>query len=183
VQLGAGHIATIPFKREGDKIILIGDNKGHLGASLYLKEVLCLEEGAPPPVDLKAEKRNGEFVSALIQGGQVDTCHDISDGGLAISLSEMAMSSKMGADIMFKVKGVQNHGALFGEDQSRFIITVPMNLAAEVISKAVVANISALIIGDTGGDRLKINNIIDISVSELNEVNQSWFPNFMRSTS
>src|SRR6185312_1951523 len=78
----AAKMATIGFKREGDVIMLIGEISGHLGQSIYLREIEACEDGAAPPVDLAAEKKNGDFVRGLIAAGRVDTAHDISDGGL-----------------------------------------------------------------------------------------------------
>ena len=175
--------ASVPFKREGDTIIVIGDTKGHLGATLFLKEVMGREEGGPPPVDLSIERKNGEFVRSLILDGLVDTCHDISGGGFAVSLCEMAMSGKIGVDVKFEKDGTLNHALLFGEDQSRYIISVPSNVAAEIISKGVAANVSAEIIGKTGGGNLIINDKINMKVSLLDEANQNWLPDFMASAS
>ncbi len=70
-------MATVAFKREGDTILLIGETKGHLGQSIYLREIEGREEGAAPPVDLAAERRNGDFVRMLIEAGRVDTVHDL----------------------------------------------------------------------------------------------------------
>ena len=81
------HMATAALKRPGDALILIGATKGHLGQSLYLREIEGREEGAAPPVDLAAEKRNGDFVRGLIETGRVDTVHDCSDGGLLAALA------------------------------------------------------------------------------------------------
>ena len=78
--------ASIAFKREGDALILIGETKGHLGQSLYLREIEGREEGPAPPVDLGCEKRNGDFVRGLIESGRVDTVHDVSDGGFSSRL-------------------------------------------------------------------------------------------------
>ena len=88
---------TIAFKAEGESILLVGDTRGWLGQSLYLREICGREEGAPPPVDLAAERRHGEFVRALIRDGLVTAVHDISDGGLLVALAEMAMVSHIGA--------------------------------------------------------------------------------------
>ncbi len=81
--------ATLAFKRAGDVILLIGETEGWLGQSLYLRDICGREEGAPPPVDLEVEKKNGDFVRHLISSGLVDTVHDCSDGGLAIAVAEM----------------------------------------------------------------------------------------------
>src|SRR5690606_5454207 len=80
-------------KADGEVLILIGETRGHLGQSLYLRELLGREEGAPPPVDLAAERRNGDFVRDEILAGKVKACHDISDGGLAVAVAEMCLAA------------------------------------------------------------------------------------------
>ena len=91
--------ATIAFKREGDLLLLIGVTQGWLGQSLYLRDICGREDGAPPPVDLEAERTNGDFVRHLIRSGLVDTVHDCSDGGLAVAVAEMAMAGGIGASL------------------------------------------------------------------------------------
>ena len=91
--------ATLAFKAEQEAILLIGETAGWLGQSLYLREICQREEGAPPPVDLDAERRNGDFVRALIAEGTATAVHDLSDGGLLVALAEMAMASGIGAEL------------------------------------------------------------------------------------
>ena len=91
--------ASVAFKNDGDAIVLIGETTGWLGQSMYLREICGREEGAPPPVDLAVEKRHGEFVRKLIADGRVTAVHDLSDGGLAVALAEMAMASGLGATL------------------------------------------------------------------------------------
>ena len=88
---------TLAFKAEGEAILLIGETHGWLGQSLYLRDICGREEGAPPPVDLAAERRHGDFVRGLIRDGMVTAVHDVSDGGLLVALAEMAMASGIGA--------------------------------------------------------------------------------------
>ena len=88
---------TIAFKAGGEAILLIGDTRGWLGQSLYLRDVCGREEGAPPPVDLAAEKRNGDFIRSLIRDGLATAVHDVSDGGALVALAEMAIASGIGA--------------------------------------------------------------------------------------
>ena len=88
---------TLAFKAEGEAILLIGETQGWLGQSLYLRDICGREEGAPPPVDLAAEQRHGDFVRALIRDGLVTAAHDVSDGGLLVALAEMAMAARIGA--------------------------------------------------------------------------------------
>src|SRR6202035_3789159 len=91
--------ATLAFKAAGEAILLVGEATGWLGQSLYLRDICGREEGAPPPVDLAAERRNGEFMRTLIAARQVTAVHDISDGGLLVALAEMAMASGLGATL------------------------------------------------------------------------------------
>src|SRR6201981_3466264 len=91
---------TLRFKAEGEAILLIGDTQGWLGQSVYLREICSREEGAPPPVDLAAEKRNGDVVRGMIHAGTATAAHDLSDGGLLVALAEMAISSGIGAQLL-----------------------------------------------------------------------------------
>ena len=75
-----------------------------MGSSIYLKEIEKKEEGAPPKVDLDAEKQNGDFVRKLIEAGMITACHDISDGGVAVTVAEMTLSKKIGATITLPKK-------------------------------------------------------------------------------
>ena len=112
--------ASLPFKAAGEDILLVGGAPGWLGRSAWLVTVLAREEGAPPPVDLAAERRNGEFVLSLIRAGRVSAVHDLSDGGLAVALAEMAMASGIGGNV--EAEGLE-HAFFFGEDQGRYVLT------------------------------------------------------------
>jgi phosphoribosylformylglycinamidine synthase len=168
------HMATIAFKRTGDSIILIGKSQGHLGQSLYLREIEGREEGAPPPVDLDIEKRNGEFVRGLIRSGLTDTVHDISDGGLLVAIAEMAMASGIGARLTLP-DGVAE---LFGEDQARYVIATDAATAETTVARAKAADVPARIIGSTGGAELVLNGQ-SIAVAALRSAHESWFPKYM----
>jgi phosphoribosylformylglycinamidine synthase len=168
------HMATIAFKRTGDSIILIGKSQGHLGQSLYLREIEGREEGAPPPVDLDIEKRNGEFVRGLIRSGLTDTVHDISDGGLLVAIAEMAMASGIGARLTLP-DGVAE---LFGEDQARYVIATDAATAETTVAHAKAADVPARIIGSTGGAELVLNGQ-SIAVAALRSAHESWFPKYM----
>src|SRR6201999_4563416 len=98
----------------------------------WLMTVAGREEGAPPPVDLAAERRNGEFVAALIREGHGSARHHLSDGGLAVALTEMAMAGRVGANVDAESP---EHAFFFGEDQGRYVVTAPMG-AREAIAEA-----------------------------------------------
>ncbi len=178
-------IASPAFKAEGEDIILIGATFGHFGASLYLREIAGREDGAPPAVDLDAERRNGDFVRGLIANGQTATVHDLSDGGLAVALAEMALAGDIGAEISppENVVGmiVPVHGWLFGEDQGRYIVTVKD--ANAVMTAAQSAKVPAWKLGKTVGAGAKaaltIEGVGTISLSELRDVHEGWLPGYM----
>ena len=123
-------MARIGFAAEGETVVLIGETLGHLGSSLYLRDVQGSEAGAPPPVDLAAERRNGDFVRAAIRDGRVAACHDLSDGGLLLGLAEMALASGIGCTLEPGPDGLPAHGWLFGEDQARYLVAIAGNPGA-----------------------------------------------------
>ncbi|UYW26353.1 phosphoribosylformylglycinamidine synthase subunit PurL [Methylorubrum extorquens] len=173
--------ATVALKREGDVLVLIGRTEGWLGQSLYLSEIAGREEGAPPPVDLAVERRNGDFVRSLIVSGIADTVHDLSDGGLAVGLAEMAMAGGLGAALPAAPEGVPVHAYLFGEDQGRYLIAVPAEAAADLLYSASAQGIDASTVGIVAGDSLVLPGEETISVAELKAAHEGWFPAYMAS--
>ena len=168
--------ADAAFKAAGETILLIGETPGHLGATLYLREIHGREDGAPPPVDLEAERRNGDFVRSLIADGAVSACHDVSDGGLYVALAEMAMAGRMGADLDTPSLHALA-GWLFGEDQARYVATTADPDA--VLSRAEEAGVVAAAIGRTGGDALTLQGQNAISVADMLMANEGWMPQYM----
>ncbi|MDR3438861.1 phosphoribosylformylglycinamidine synthase subunit PurL [Telmatospirillum sp.] len=173
--------ASIPFKAADECVIVLGETKGWLGCSLYLRELCGREDGAPPPVALHREKREGEFVRRMIADGAVTAVHDISDGGLLVAVAEMAMASGIGAAITVP-QTLPAHAWCFGEDQGRYLLTAPAAQATVIIEAAQRAAISARIIGHTGGDDLTLGSLGAISVAELRRLNESWLPAYMAAT-
>ncbi|MFN3889947.1 MAG: phosphoribosylformylglycinamidine synthase subunit PurL [Beijerinckiaceae bacterium] len=169
----------VAFRGEGRAIILVGETRGWLGQSIYLREVSGREEGAPPPVDLAAERRNGDAVRKLILSGDVESCHDLSDGGLLVALAEMAMAGRVGATLDAAPAGAPPHGFWFGEDQARYLLACAESAAGGVLKSLEAAGVPACRIGVTGGDALNIAGEAAISVSELSAAHEGWFPGFM----
>jgi phosphoribosylformylglycinamidine synthase len=167
------------FTEAGHSILLIGDTKGHLGSSLYLRELCQSEEGAPPPVDLDAELRYGTMVRSLIADGRlVSACHDISDGGLLVALAEMCIGREMGAQIRFQ-SDLPHHAYAFGEDQARYLIAVPPNAKNEVLVRLNQASIPFTDLGVTAPDLLIVEDVMRVPVAYLRDVNETWLPEFM----
>jgi phosphoribosylformylglycinamidine synthase II len=171
-------MATVAFKRSGDVVILIGETKGHLGQSIYLREIEGREEGAAPKVDLAAERKNGDFVRKLIETGRVDTVHDVSDGGLLVAIAEMAMPRGIGASV--GLAGLPQAIAFwFGEDQARYVIAAPFAQAERIVAEARAAFITVAELGKTGGDAITLDDKDSVKVAALKTGFESWFPNYM----
>jgi len=171
--------ATLAFKAAGEAILLIGRSQGWLGQSLYLRDIIGREEGAPPPIDLAAEKRNGDFVRGLIADRIATAVHDVSDGGLAVALAEMAMASGIGARLTAAPVGLPAHGFWFGEDQARYVVTVRERDADDVARRAQAAGVPLRLLGHSGGAALSISGERPILVVELSERFENWLPAYM----
>jgi len=165
------------FVAEGETIVLIGETQGHLGCSQYLFDVLGREDGPAPTVDLALERKHGDFVRGQILAGGVTACHDLSDGGLAVGVAEMAMKSGLGAEIDDLRGDLPVHGWLFGEDQARYVVTTAH--ADALLAAAQDAGVVATKIGEVKGSALTIAGVGTISVAELKTAHEGWMPEYM----
>jgi len=177
---------TMPFKNEGDTIYLVAPEewatpdpeRSHIGKSLWLSEIHGRDEGRAPPVDLTLEKNAGETIRELIEAGLVSAVHDVSDGGLAVALAEMAIASGLGAE----VSANPDYTAAqwwFGEDQGRYVITVPDTDAFNAqLAKGTrdedMARVGFRRIGTVGGDSL-----LGVAVADLRAAHESFFKDWM----
>lgn len=171
--------ASLAFKAPEEIILLIGETQGWLGQSLYLRDVCGREEGAPPPVDLAAERRNGDLVRALIAEGIATATHDVSDGGLMVALAEMAMASGIGARLYAAPIMIQEHAFWFGEDQARYVVTVRPADAESTIARAKAAGVPVRRIGSTAGNALTLPGEAPILVKHLSDRFEGWLPAYM----
>ncbi|HWA31572.1 MAG TPA: phosphoribosylformylglycinamidine synthase subunit PurL [Rhizomicrobium sp.] len=173
-------MATVALKREGDALLLVGDTRGHLGQSIYLREIENKEDGAPPPVDLAAEKKNGSFVRKLIADGRVDTVHDCSDGGLLAALAEMAMAGNIGVDVGVAGTTVDAIPFFFGEDQARYVLAIPAKEADKIEGELREAGIIHALIGKTIADKVvRVEREGEVSIAALRKAHEEWFPKYM----
>lgn len=171
-------MARIDAMQSGDTIILVGGCGSHLGQSIYLRDILNRTDGDAPHVDLSTEKKNGKFVRHLIETGMITTCHDLSDGGLALALAEMVIKSKKG--IKAQLTGqTPPHAELFGEDQARYLIAVNAHELPKVIEAGKQSSVDLQIVGKVEGDHLEVENQFKLSVDSLHDAYENWFPNFM----
>jgi len=135
--------------RPGDALILLGETRGHLGQSALLADLFDREEGAPPPVNLEAEAAAGALMLRLARAGLVSAAHDLSDGGLALAVAEMALAAACGA-------AVEGEGLawFFGEDQARYLVACAPDGVSAVLAAA--GAVPARRIGAMGGDAVAL---------------------------
>ncbi|WP_373472483.1 phosphoribosylformylglycinamidine synthase subunit PurL [Sphingorhabdus lacus] len=153
-------MTTIGFKTVGDVIWLLGQVGTHLGQSLWLREIAGREDGDAPVVDLDLERQQGEQVRQLIARGTVSAVHDVSDGGLLVALTEMALAGKKGCTLSAALDTVQ----AFGEDQGRYVLTTPPGVTVP----------NAVAIGTVGGTK-----VADVELADLHAAHDSFFKEWM----
>ncbi|MEM7663734.1 MAG: phosphoribosylformylglycinamidine synthase subunit PurL [Pseudomonadota bacterium] len=201
-------ISTLKGAQQGDLLILIGETKGHLGASLYARKILGLEGdalGPPPPVDLGVEKRNADFVRSLIEQGLVNAVHDVSEGGIACAAAEVALASGLGVEAEFDDPANDDNDGkfvrqwsqiLFGEEQARYLSACSKSNFKHIVALARRNNVR--VTGDGSysdqalGSFLASNepslnfgewewadNKLILPLSRLREAHEGWLPNYM----
>jgi phosphoribosylformylglycinamidine synthase subunit PurL len=174
--------ASIGFKAEGESILLLGGESGHLAQSLWLRERYGREEGLPPPVGLELERAAGEFVRGLVTEGLVTAAHDCSDGGLAVALVEMALSEDIGGTVAMPPDRPSAPAFWFGEDQARYLVAA--RDAQAIANAASEAGLAAVEIGRTGGSALTFESLgktSEVTLSDLREASDSFFRDWMGS--
>jgi phosphoribosylformylglycinamidine synthase len=169
---------SLAFKAPDEVIFAVGASEGWLGQSLYLRDVCGREEGAPPPVDLAAERRNGDFVRSLIERGLATAVHDVADGGLLVALAEMAMASGIGARLAAPSSNPP-HAFWFGEDQARYAVTAPQSAAEGLAQEARAAGVPIHRLGATGGETLTVPGERPIFIEALKRRFEAWLPGYM----
>ncbi|TPL01288.1 MULTISPECIES: phosphoribosylformylglycinamidine synthase subunit PurL [unclassified Mesorhizobium] len=175
-------MARIGFGAPDQAIVLIGAPEAwgtHLGQSAYMRDIHGRTDGPPPPVDLDHEKKVGDFVRGLINTGRVTACHDVSDGGLAVALAEMAMASGIAARVN-QPKGESPIAVFFGEDQGRYLVTMPFEGVNALLEESATAGVSAIWFGMTQtGAILELGEAGEILIEDLKRAHEGWFPRFM----
>jgi len=163
--------ATTAFKREGDAVLLIGENVGELGASEYLARLHGLEAGRPPNLDLEREKAVQDAVIALIQTGLCDTAHDCSEGGLAVALAEMAIAGSRGATL--ELSGAARPDALlFGEAAARIVVALAPERLQSALALLNQAGVPYADLGTVGGGSLLLtlhDGRLEVSLGALED--------------
>jgi phosphoribosylformylglycinamidine synthase len=185
----ASKLADIRLKTEGNVLIVIGREEGHLGQSLYQQHASGKFEGAPPPVDLEAELKAGRLIRTLIREGRVLAVHDCSDGGLLVAIAEMALAggknglsreaSGLGVELYAYEGKLPLHAVWFGEDQGRYVVEVTPQKAEEVLERARLLELPARIVGRVGGDAIALKGETALPLAELRVAHEGFLPKLM----
>jgi phosphoribosylformylglycinamidine synthase len=172
------NMMTFNFKNTENIIAVIGETSGHLSQSALIYDVIGDKEGPPPQINLKEEKKNGLFISDLIKDKLVNAVHDISHGGIIVTLAEMCMASNIGAKIKVSGSNIDKIKYLFSEDQARYLIEISKKNLEKIKKIANTKNVKIDIIGKTQSEIFEVENDLKVSVKELKTKNESWFKNY-----
>ena len=172
------NMMTLNFKNTENIIAVVGETSGHLSQSALIYDVIGNKEGPPPQINLKEEKKNGLFVSDLIKNKLVAAVHDVSHGGIIVTVAEMCMASNIGAKIKVSGSNIDKIKYLFSEDQARYLIEISKKNLEKVKKIANTKKIKIDIIGNTQKEIFEVENDLKISVKELKTKNESWFKNY-----
>jgi phosphoribosylformylglycinamidine synthase len=156
----ASRVLGRTFREAGHEIVLLGEGRGELGGSEYLKVLHGLVQGQPPAIDLARERALIALLGTAATAGLICSAHDCADGGLAVTLAECAFDTGgIGADVDVPAETggpLKRNATLFGESASRVIVSVRPQDHATLLHLAAEAGVPARVIGRTGGDRLRI---------------------------
>ena len=174
------NMMTRNFKGIDSFIFIIGKTLGHVHQSEFYRVVLGIENGPAPHVNLFNEKNNGELIQELISKKLIDAAHDVSSGGVLLSLAEMCISGKIGARIKLPKNNINQHEFLFGEDQSRYLIEINKKNKEEVSKLLEKNSIYYEILGKTQSKSLELEKEFNMTLVELIELNSFWFKNYFK---
>ena len=174
------HRMTPGFKEEGDLIFYIGADRKGLGGSEYLNTLFHLTTGDAPEMDLEFEAKFQKVLLDAIQNQLPNAVHDISDGGLAVTLSEMAIFGGTGADISLDDLNGSPHEVLFSEAQSGAVLTCTPGKKEEIMNHFTGNDIPITHIGTTSGSRIEIHEMLSAEISELKQPYESAITSAMK---
>ncbi len=172
-------MADMALKAEGDVLLLLGAEAGHLGQSIYMSVMEDRLDGAPPPVDLGKERATGDLIRGFIKAGTVNAVHDVSDGGLLVAIAEMALAGKRGVELEAATEGLPAHAIWFGEDQTRYVVTATPDHVDTIKDVASVYDVPVRVLGTVGGDTITLPGEAPLPLGMLRAAYEDWLPRFM----
>jgi len=168
----------IKTKKPGNLIIVIGKTIGHIDQSAFLQENFSIFDGPPPEINLVNEKNNGLAVLKLIKDNLALSVHDISSGGMLVSLAEMSINSGLGLKI-YKPKKLANlFEYFFGEDQGRYLIEISKNNLKKIEAFLKQNNVFFEVIGEVQNDTFEIEKTFSLKIKDLHNYNNQWYSKY-----
>ena len=169
--------AGLSVQAEGDRVAIVGGlGSGHLGGSEYLQAVHGLARGLPPPLDFAREKAVQKAVRDCVRAQAVKAAHDVSDGGLAVTLAEMCFGKGLGMKLALRGGQLRPDALLFGEDASRIVVSFAPGKREQVEAICKAAGAELLDLGEVRGGALDIDGLLTAPVAELREAWRSAVP-------
>jgi len=173
------NMITMDFKNPDNIILVIGKTEGHLPQSIFAREILSEKKGPPPEINLFNEKNNGESVAKIIKEKLVEACHDVSLGGILVAIAKMCIKGQKGAKLNNIKSLTSKYEYFFGEDQGRYIIEVKKENLKKVNELLKENSVHFEEIGKVTTDNLSYNNVLKISIEDLNKTYTNWLSNYM----
>ncbi len=173
------HTTTPAFKEDGDVVLYIGADRKGLGGTEYLKKIHNLTTGDAPELDIPFEVKLQEALLDAIKAGFITAAHDISDGGLAITLAEMAIYGKKGANINIGSLSGNRLEVLFSEAQSGILITISQDDLKTALAHFKKADVPIIDLGQVVGKKLVIEGVGELDVHEMSAIYEGALPGIM----
>lgn len=177
------NIRTMDFKEENDKILLIGETYDELGGSEYLRTVYGIEDGMAPRIRIDQETANGKTVLDIIDSDKdknITAVHDVSNGGILVALSEMALKSGLGCEIDISAILTDDDldvcELLYSETHGRYVVTVKEDAVDDILE---AIDVPVAVIGEVKGNSLKLSENIDIPVKKLDDAYHGVLEKYM----
>ena len=171
--------ATVALQDEGDVLIVVGETNGHVGQSLYQELQTGEFNGAPPAVDLEVERKHGDAIRTLITEGRLKAVHDTSDGGLLVTVAEMCLAGKIGAQLSDISGNIPAGSFWFGEDQGRYVISIAASDSEALLADLAAKGIAAYQIGIATGKEISIAGDGSLPLEQLSEEFEAYLPNLL----
>ncbi len=170
---------SMNLKKDGNLILVVGKTIGHIDQSIFAREILSEKKGPPPEINLFNEKNNGLTILKLIKDSLVESCHDVSLGGILVALSKMCIKSNKGIMINPLKSLVNKFEYFFGEDQARYIIEVSKENIQKVKTKLKENSVSFDELGFVSKETLKFGDELNLTIDDLNKAYKNWLKNYM----
>ncbi len=174
------NMITMDFKKTGNKVFVIGKTEGHLGQSIFAKEILNEKKGPPPTINLFNEKNIGKTILSLIENKLIVSCHDVSTGGILTAVSKMCIMGNKGLKINNFKDLTNKYEYFFGEDQARFIVEISKENIQKLVEILNKNSIHYDDLGEIQENYLTFNGDINLPIEELTYAHKYWLKEYMK---